>query len=176
MPRKKEKKVYWGSQGKYQKDYNRIEKIGLVPLSGMADSLEGEILRSIMNLYYDFYNNGCCNNRSGEWLFIKKHLNTLKIDSTKWELLQAHSRGLRANPNSDMTLVNTYENAVDKVVKYLVKQEKKAMKIATKKKEKLNSTHFTPNSEDCQSNYLPDFDNFMENEEEFELQEDEDLF
>ena len=34
---------------------------------GEADSLHGELLRSISNLYYDFYNNGNCNVIEGQW-------------------------------------------------------------------------------------------------------------
>lgn len=53
-------KSYWNNNGAYQKEYEELyEK--LVPSSGDADSIHGEMIRAVSRLYYDFCNNGNCN-------------------------------------------------------------------------------------------------------------------
>ena len=50
-------KSYWNSNGAYQKEYDALyEK--LVPAQGEANSVHGEMIRSISRLFYDFCNNG----------------------------------------------------------------------------------------------------------------------
>lgn len=179
MGRPKELKTYWGNKGKFQKDYNRIEKLQLVPGSGPSACLEGELLRSVTSLYYDFYNNGCINNRSGNLLFLEKHAGILKLDyHADLAQIKPHSRGLRGNPNSDLELAKAYEKLVDKVIAYIVKQEKKALKVATKKKEKLNINHFTPNTEDSLDKNLPDYEDHLNHDRFFndEFDDEDELF
>jgi hypothetical protein len=55
--------TYWYSNGKHQAAYEELSKI--VPSSGPAGTIEGEMLRAATRLYYDYYNNGFCNNTSG---------------------------------------------------------------------------------------------------------------
>ena len=51
---------YWNHCGAYEKEYNELfEK--LVPSSGDASTVHGELLRCISKVYYDFFNNGNCN-------------------------------------------------------------------------------------------------------------------
>ena len=53
-------KTYWSEQGIYQEEYNKLyEK--LVPSSGSAKTLNGELIRAISRLSYDYFNNGNCN-------------------------------------------------------------------------------------------------------------------
>ena len=53
-------KSYWNNNGAYQKEYEELyEK--LVPSSGEADSIHGEMIRAVSRLFYDFCNNGNCN-------------------------------------------------------------------------------------------------------------------
>lgn len=50
-------KSYWAETGAYQKELNEIfDK--LVPSIGKADTVHGELVRSINNLSYDWGNNG----------------------------------------------------------------------------------------------------------------------
>lgn len=49
--------TYWNSKGKHQELYNKLEK-ELVPASGRATTVAGEMLRGAANTYYDLYNNG----------------------------------------------------------------------------------------------------------------------
>lgn len=51
---------YWNSTGAYQKEYDELYA-KLVPTSGSAASLNGELIRAVTRLSYEFYNNGNCN-------------------------------------------------------------------------------------------------------------------
>jgi hypothetical protein len=51
---------YWDGNGKYQKEYDRLWK-ELVPASGEAETEEGELIRAVGRLFYEYCNNGNCN-------------------------------------------------------------------------------------------------------------------
>lgn len=51
---------YWGDNGVYQSEYDSLYN-SLVPASGEASTMQGELIRCIGRLYYDFCNNGNCN-------------------------------------------------------------------------------------------------------------------
>ena len=55
--------TYWSGTGTYQADYTRL--VELMPGSGNADTLAGELVRACTRLAYDLYNNGMGNNTSG---------------------------------------------------------------------------------------------------------------
>lgn len=50
-------KSYWDGNGVYQKEYDALYE-RLVPVQGEANSVHGEMIRSISRLFYDFCNNG----------------------------------------------------------------------------------------------------------------------
>jgi len=56
-------KTYWGNQGEYQKEYDKLHE--LIPVSGEVNDKNNnkalEKLRKASNCYYDLYNNGLCN-------------------------------------------------------------------------------------------------------------------
>ena len=51
---------YWNGNGTLQEAADRMHE-ELVPREGKAETVLGEGLRSICNLYYDLHNNGGCN-------------------------------------------------------------------------------------------------------------------
>ena len=51
---------YWAGTGAYSEEYKKLNK-KLVPSSGDAPTVHGELIRAIGRLSYDFYNNGNCN-------------------------------------------------------------------------------------------------------------------
>ena len=53
-------KTYWNNNGKYQRINDALWDI-LVPRMGQAKTEQGEALRIVSKIYYDYYNNGCCN-------------------------------------------------------------------------------------------------------------------
>ena len=50
---------YWEHQGAYQKELDELNE--KMPLMGAADTLNGELVRAINRLYYDYCNNGNMN-------------------------------------------------------------------------------------------------------------------
>jgi hypothetical protein len=55
---------YWDETGKYQADHKRLWDAH-VPASGESKTIEGELIRAIGRLFYEYCNNGNCN--AGEW-------------------------------------------------------------------------------------------------------------
>lgn len=53
-------KSYWSNNGAYQKEYNELYE-RLVPESGAAKTIHGELIRAISRLEYEYDNNGNCN-------------------------------------------------------------------------------------------------------------------
>jgi len=51
---------YWNETGAYQKEYDQLWK-DLVPSSGEANTIDGELIRCAGRLLYDYCNNGNCN-------------------------------------------------------------------------------------------------------------------
>jgi hypothetical protein len=70
--------TYWNSKGKHQNLYE-IKYPELVPYEGKCDTVEGELLRATAKLYYDYYNNGMCNNTSGPALYLMVKNDELKL-------------------------------------------------------------------------------------------------
>jgi hypothetical protein len=60
---------YWDQKGKYQDLHETFWK-RYVPAVGEATTVRGEILRNIVRLYYDCYNNGLCNDKSDEVKYL----------------------------------------------------------------------------------------------------------
>tara|TARA_B100000925_G_C21863189_1_gene410884 strand:- start:36 stop:572 length:537 start_codon:yes stop_codon:yes gene_type:complete len=53
-------KTYWNDEGVYQTEFDELYKY-LVPNCGDAPTVQGELLRVISRLNYDYFNNGNCN-------------------------------------------------------------------------------------------------------------------
>lgn len=53
-------RCYFDKKGKYQNIYNKLHK-ELVPFKNSADTVQGELIRAIGKLYYEYCNNGNCN-------------------------------------------------------------------------------------------------------------------
>ncbi|QQO98177.1 hypothetical protein Molly5_9 [Maribacter phage Molly_5] len=59
-------KSYWAGCGSYNAELQKYMD-ELVPSSGPADSVEGELVRGLARLNYDYGNNGNCNVVQQEW-------------------------------------------------------------------------------------------------------------
>lgn len=109
--------MYISNEGKYQVALNEYTKL-LVPRTGKASTLEGEMLRASAELYYDYYEYGMSCNTSGSLNFL------LCIDSSKdlgirKELLSIMpycNQGLE----TEVDLSKSLEDIVDKLVEYVV--------------------------------------------------------
>lgn len=63
-------------------DEAKYEKLfaELVPASGKCETFEGELLRAISKIYYDYTNNGFGNNWSGAYNFLDQHFGLLRSE------------------------------------------------------------------------------------------------
>jgi hypothetical protein len=59
-------KSYWENEGIYQKELDELNEN--MPARGSADTLNGELVRAVNRLYYDY-----CNNGNGNACHIKYH-------------------------------------------------------------------------------------------------------
>jgi hypothetical protein len=84
------KNIYWHEAGKYQADYARLCD-ELIPAVGKADTVAGEMLRSVTRLAYDLYNNGMGNNTSGAANFLLHHG---VMDSADHDTIYPYTRGM----------------------------------------------------------------------------------
>lgn len=60
-------KSYWNNNGAYQKEYDELYG-KMVPSSGAAKTLHGELIRAISRLFYDYCNNGNCNAANAKYI------------------------------------------------------------------------------------------------------------
>ena len=59
-------KCYWNEKGKYQNIYIKLHR-ELVKPSSSSDTVQGELIRAIGRLYYEYCNNGNCNAKNQQW-------------------------------------------------------------------------------------------------------------
>lgn len=81
--------TYWCEKGKYQKEYELLHK-RMVPAQGKAGTPEGELLRCVVNFYYDRFNNGHCNDKSYEKKYVSSWLRRQKdapVKSISYKML-----------------------------------------------------------------------------------------
>jgi len=72
-----EARGYWNGDSLLFPEYQEFWD-ELVPPSDAADTLQGELLRMISRIHYDYYNNGFGNSRKDESYFLFKHQNLFK--------------------------------------------------------------------------------------------------
>ena len=82
----------------------------LVPSSGPAETLAGEIVRACSKLRYDFYNNGMGNNTSGAINFLRDNS---VVSPMTYESIYAFSRGRIYN--GDYNLEDKLHKAIEKM-------------------------------------------------------------
>ena len=103
--------TYWEETGKYQKEYDTLNAMDLVPLMGDAPTYEGQALRYMANMYHDWFNNGLGNDMSEAQMFIRKWA---KQNSTDEDLLFA-VRNIHTKRSRD----EDYELMADAVIKWV---------------------------------------------------------
>jgi hypothetical protein len=68
---------YWNSTSPYFAEYQEFWN-ELVPESDAADTLQGELLRMVTRIMYDYYNNGFGNSRKEEAIFLNRNRDKFK--------------------------------------------------------------------------------------------------
>ena len=90
----------------------------LVPSSGPAETLAGEVVRACAKLRYDFYNNGMGNNTSGAINFLRDNS---VVSSMTYDSIYAYSRGriydgnYNLNDNLHKAIEEMSQNVIDMI-------------------------------------------------------------
>lgn len=111
-------KSYWKGNGLYQSEYdNFIDK--LVPDMGSAPTKEGEMIRAASKLYYDYYNNGMCNNTSGAANFLADSSIYFKVEKELDKIYSVSNTGGYTGKNLQAEL----EAVVNAVIEYVISKD-----------------------------------------------------
>ncbi len=114
--------LYLNFKGRYQKEYDELFDL-LVPQSGEAESVQGELVRAIRKLESDYYRNGSANffpsyQRLATFLRQRLRLKSIFDEETMRqieediEIMRQHGRGLTGADE------NCYDRITDCVVEY----------------------------------------------------------
>tara|TARA_B110000914_G_scaffold222070_1_gene234928 strand:- start:33 stop:560 length:528 start_codon:yes stop_codon:yes gene_type:complete len=108
--------TYWNNTGDYQAEYNRL--VQLMPGSGAADTLGGELIRCVSRLGHELYNNGMGNNSSGA---VNMLLEFGAITPITHATIYPFTRGAlyEGRYEGDAFQV-AVESAVDQVIEYII--------------------------------------------------------
>ena len=108
--------TYWSGTGTYQADYTRL--VELMPGSGNADTLAGELVRACTRLAYDLYNNGMGNNTSGAVNMLRSKG---AIDAATHATIYPLTRGAIYNGsyNGDSFQL-AVESAIDQTIEFIL--------------------------------------------------------
>lgn len=116
--------LYLKFKGRYQKEYDTLFDL-LVPQSGEAESLQGELVRAIRKLESDYYRNGSehfFSHYRGLATFLRKHLRlkslfdeaTIRQIEQDIEIMKQHGRGYVDYEEGE----DCYDRITDRVVEY----------------------------------------------------------
>ncbi len=121
---KKETMLYLRFKGRYQKEYDALFDL-LVPESGEAESIQGELVRAIRKLESDYYRNGSehfFSRNRGFATFLRKKLRlksifdeaTIRQIEEDIEMMKQHGRGYLEYDDGE----DCYDRITDRVVEY----------------------------------------------------------
>ena len=94
--------TYWAGNGKYQAKADQIQN--LIPLEGTCTDVKLESMRVIINLYYDWHNNGLGNDNR-----VQAFLNNPTLTRELPELTQAIKNDIEEYENE----ITQYEEDLD---------------------------------------------------------------
>ena len=105
-------KVYWCKRGKHQEVHDKLHA-KLVPDSGRAFTMHGNLLRCMDNLYYDLYNNGLGNAgpRLGDALFMKEFADEIQAKLSDGGDLFRFINTVKEHAESDRGISESYIDA-----------------------------------------------------------------
>lgn len=118
---------YWNNQGRYQAEFDRYTK-QLMPASGHADTVAGELVRSVNRIYYDAFNNDFCNNTSGALTFIKRIMPADEVLTPIYQML-----AYRVNSGGYSSLAPAVKDGLDTLVDKTVELLQNTPELTTTK-------------------------------------------
>ena len=108
--------IYYHRTGKYQADYDRL--VELMPGSGNADKVAGELIRCVSRLGHELYNNGMGNNSSGAVNMLRAYG---AIDGDTYETVHPMTMGrlYSGNYNGD-SFQRAIESSIDQTIEFIL--------------------------------------------------------
>lgn len=114
---------YWNKKGKYQKEYNQLRK--KMDADG-KEFFETDLLNTISILYYDYHNNGFCNNCSAEWNFLNDSAKKAKLSVKALQTIYPYRTGLRPEEvTSTSAVAKALDQLTDGVLRYIIARKGK---------------------------------------------------
>ena len=148
---------YWSHNGRFEDEANELA--ALVPASGSAETLRGEIMRAASKIYYDLHNNGFGNNWTGALDFLKQYADIPAVTYAELNTVAGGTVVGRSDHYSEIM-----EALLDHVVRYIMD----------------NVDPTTPTPVDMHTLRRPDYDTGDYDDDETEYDddtwEDEDAF
>jgi hypothetical protein len=117
---------YWGHNGAYQNLYDSLWE-QLIPSSGYATTIHGEMIRSISRLFYEFCNNGNCNaldrrmetcHSCGGWGYEEKY-----NDDEEQETEDCSSCDGSGECEDEVFITEYYQEMVDFLLEFMLEKE-----------------------------------------------------
>lgn len=105
--------TYWQNKGRYEDEAKQLQ--ALVPNSGEAETMQGEIMRAASRIYYDLFNNGFGNNWTGALDYLKEFVN---LPEHIYDELNQYAGG--AVVGNDKNLESIVEEMVSHAVRYAI--------------------------------------------------------
>lgn len=149
---------YWNNpSAEYHELYN-----ALVPDSGAAKTIEGELLRAATRLYHDYFNNGFGNNVSGAENFIRTFGPRERAVVNALNVIHPYTRCDNSELDGNKRAEQQVEIALDVIVDYVIRQIQQA------------NGNYHPNTDDM-FNYSDedDPDPYQDDEEDYSWQDDD---
>ena len=123
---------YWKGTGKYQKEYEKLYS-ELVPPSGSADTLNGELIRAISILSHEFFKNNNANAYTGKQYdpihpFYHKLLNLINHNVPGLaKLVHEIRKVMAARAKKTKSTINLYNQLADQVIYYVLTRADKPL-------------------------------------------------
>ena len=123
---------YWKGTGKYQKEYEKLYS-ELVPPSGSADTLNGELIRAISILSHEFFKNNNANAYTGLQHprihpFYQKFLNLIDFNVPGLAKLIHQITGvIVTRAKKTKSTINLYNQLADHVIYYVLTRADKPL-------------------------------------------------
>ena len=122
---------YWNETGAYQNAYQQLYD-KLVPSSGNAKTLNGELIRAISRLFYEYCNNGNCNavdETTGISSFYEKFISLIEETVPGISKDTQNLRNLIMDYDSSFSdsEMDLYNKVCDKVMFFVINNEDKAL-------------------------------------------------
>jgi hypothetical protein len=113
---------YWESTGVYQQEWDKLYN-DLVPASGDAPTIQGELIRCISRLYYDYCNNGNCNALDITMEDCNECNGSGYEEDSDGETQDCQWCGGDCNVEGDAYITDYYKEMIDFLKEYLIEKE-----------------------------------------------------